>query len=77
VPALSSSPAGLEAGEIPDRIEPAEAKQLVDGGQAIVLDVSKARHGERIAGALRAQPNDLTGWLSTLPQGKSVVTYCT
>jgi len=76
VPELSDPGPAADSGDA-ERIEPAEAKQLADRGAAILLDVSKAPGAERIKGALRAQPNDLTGWVSVVPPGKSVVTYCT
>jgi hypothetical protein len=75
VPLPSMSPA-TEAGEV-ERIEPAEARRLIDQGAAVVLDVSKEQDREKIGGALRAQPNDLAGWLAVVQPGKSVVTYCT
>lgn len=59
------------------RIEPAEAKRLVEEGIALIIDVSKGDNAGRIAGAIRAQPNDLTGWLAALEPGKTVITYCT
>jgi hypothetical protein len=73
------SPRGPDSGDPGPaiRIEPAQAKELVDRGAAVVLDVGKAPMPERIKGALRARPNELAGWLAVLPPGKSVVTYCT
>jgi hypothetical protein len=65
-----------DSGEV-ERIEPAEARVEADSGKAVILDVGKSEFGERIKGALRAQPNELTGWLSMLPPGKDVITYCT
>lgn len=59
------------------RIEPAELKQLMDADQVAVLDVTKHEGFPQIAGALRAVPNELSGWLNVLPKGKDVVTYCT
>jgi len=63
--------------EEPERIEPREAKRLLDADQAIMLDVSRSPNGLRIGGALRADPNDLTGWLAIVRPGKDVITYCT
>lgn len=57
------------------RIEPDELRDRL--GRVVVLDVSKGTSEHKIAGALRATPNDLSGWLSVIPPGKDVVTYCT
>ncbi len=73
VPIPQVEPPGRDA----DRIEPAELKKWVERDEAVVLDVSKSAAGPRIAGALRAEPNDLRGWVNVLPRGKSVATYCT
>jgi hypothetical protein len=59
------------------RIAPLEAKRLLDDGRAMVLDVSKQASAQRIRGAIRASPNDLTGWLANVRNGKDVITYCT
>ena len=60
-----------------ERVSPSEAKQMVDQSGALILDVTRNGDVDRIKGALRANPNDLTGWLNVLPRGKDVVTYCT
>lgn len=60
-----------------ERIEPREAKQLLDSKRAVVIDVSKQPESEKIAGAVRPASNDLAGWLAVIPDGKDVVTYCT
>jgi hypothetical protein len=60
-----------------ERIEPIEARRLVEEDRALIIDVSKTDNVDRIAGAIRAHPNDLTGWLAALTPKKSVVTYCT
>jgi Domain of unknown function (DUF4760) len=60
-----------------ERIGPQEAKRLVDQDAAVMLDVSKQPEGKKIKGAVRANPNDLTGWLTVVPRGKAVITYCT
>ena len=76
VPAAAERAAAALSEEI-ERISPYEAKRMVDQNGALVLDVSRNGDAERIKGALRANPNDLTGWLNVLPRGKDVVTYCT
>ena len=60
-----------------ERIEPATLKSMIDAGNTVVLDVSKAAEEKRVHGALRATPNDLVGWMKVIPPGKDVVTYCT
>jgi hypothetical protein len=39
-------------------------KRLVDQDAAFILDVSKQPKGQKIKVAVRANPNDLTGWLT-------------
>jgi hypothetical protein len=60
-----------------ERIEPAALKKMLDAGNTVVLDVSKASEEKRVLGAIRATPNDLLGWMKVIPPGKDVVTYCT
>jgi hypothetical protein len=72
VDALLTQAQGIQG----ERIDPAELrKQLASG--VIVLDVSKAAAEHKIQGAIRTEPNDLSGWLRVIPRGKDVVTYCT
>jgi len=71
VPIVDGDEALKDAG----RIEPEELRDKL--ASVVVLDVSKAASEHKIAGALRAEPNDLTGWLKVIPPGKDVVTYCT
>jgi hypothetical protein len=66
---------GDEALKEAGRIEPTALRDKL--ASVAVLDVSKTTPEHRITGALRGTPNDLTGWLSVLPPGKDVVTYCT
>lgn len=58
------------------RISPQELKPLVEQDAVAVLDVAKTALRERVKGAVRAEPNELTGWLRALPRNKPVVTYC-
>jgi hypothetical protein len=60
-----------------ERIEPEVLKKMVDAGNTVILDVSKAPEEKKLRGAVRATPNDLVGWLKLIPPGKDVVTYCT
>ena len=73
------------------RIEPSRAKDMIEAGEAIVLDltspfISSAVRG-RIPGALWISPRqvldrnrraaDLVRELPELPQDKTIITYCT
>jgi hypothetical protein len=60
-----------------DLVEPDEARRLLGQNAAIMLDVSRDVTNGHIAGAVRATPNDLTGWLAAIKPGKDVITYCT
>jgi hypothetical protein len=77
VPAAADLQAATARAEDVERIGPQETKRLVDQDAVIMLDVSKQPQAERIKGAVRANPNDLTGWLTVVPRGKDVLTYCT
>ena len=57
-------------------VEPKEARRLLDQDAAQMLDVRKLADGPKIRGALSAEPNELTGWLSVLSPDKPVITYC-
>jgi hypothetical protein len=59
------------------RIEPAEAKRLLDDGRAIILDVTRQPTSEKIQGAVRPNPRDFSGWLLAVQKGKDGITYCT
>lgn len=73
------------------RIEPARARQLIDGGRASVVDLTSsfldpAVRG-RIRGALRVSPNlildpnqraaDILASLPALPRDRTIIAYCT
>jgi hypothetical protein len=77
VPAAADIQAATARAEDVERIGPQEAKRLVDQDAVVMLDVSKQPQGHKIKGAVRANPNDLTGWLTVVPRGKDVITYCT
>jgi hypothetical protein len=72
--AASSTPI---AAEEPERIPPPAARRMIDKDDAVVLDVSKDVSDVRIRGALRGNPNDLTGWLAAIGPAQNVLTYCT
>jgi hypothetical protein len=58
-------------------INPARAKHLLDNNRGIILDVTREPLGEKISGAIRPSPRDLSGWLRAVQNGKDVITYCT
>jgi hypothetical protein len=60
VPAAADIRAATAPAEDVERIGPQEAKRLVDQDAAVILDVSKQPKGQKIKGAVRANPNDLT-----------------
>jgi hypothetical protein len=76
VPSVAEVQAVVALAEEIERIEPREATRLLEQDGAIVLDVSKEPNGEKVRGAIRTNPNDLTGWLTVVSPGKNVVTYC-
>jgi rhodanese-related sulfurtransferase len=63
------------------RIDPAEAKSLIDAGKAIVVDVVSpmAWEGLRevIPGSVRIPPDEIPQRLAELPRDRAIITYCT
>ena len=63
------------------RVEPGEAKRMVDAGEAIVLDVVASGVWEEldvaVPGALRIAPEEIDRRWRELPREKAVVAYCT
>jgi rhodanese-related sulfurtransferase len=61
------------------RIEAAEAKKLVEKGEAILVDVRARAAWDvgHIQGALHIPTDELAGHLSELPKNKMIITYCT
>jgi len=63
------------------RIDVAEAKALVDSGEAIVLDVV-ASHvwpsmSRTIRGSVRIPPEEIEDRFEQLPRNKAIIAYCT
>jgi rhodanese-related sulfurtransferase len=63
------------------RIDPAEAKALIDSGKAIILDVV-ASHvwpamARTIQDSIRIPPEEIKNRFSELPRDKTIITYCT
>src|SRR5207244_13607312 len=75
----------------PYRIDPATARQTIEAGEAVVLDLTSPLIGGavrgRIPGALRVSPRDvldrnrhpadLVSALPELPRDKTIIAYCT
>jgi rhodanese-related sulfurtransferase len=68
-----------ETAEQAPRIEGAEAKRLVDKGEAVVLDVRSKEAWDlgHVQGALHIPLNDLPHRLKELPKDKLIAAYCT
>jgi rhodanese-related sulfurtransferase len=63
------------------RIDPAEAKALVDSGKAVILDMV-ASHvwpamARTIQGSIRIPPEEIKDRLGELPRDKTIIPYCT
>jgi rhodanese-related sulfurtransferase len=65
----------------PLRISPAEAKQRIEAGQALVLDVVAPAAWDQIdvaiPNALRIPPDELDSHLDELPSDRDLIAYCT
>jgi rhodanese-related sulfurtransferase len=63
------------------RISPADAKRMLDAGEAIVLDVVASgvweRLDEAVPGAVRIPPEQVGERFRELPRDRAVVAYCT
>ena len=63
------------------RISPADAKAMVDSGEAMILDVV-ASHvypsmTRSIAGAVRIAPEEVEARMDELPRDRAIIAYCT
>ncbi len=76
ITSADSLPNGKQTTDEVERISVHELKRMIDAGTVAVLDVNTKPKAEKIIGALRAEPNELSGWLSILPRDKPVVVYC-
>jgi hypothetical protein len=61
------------------RIEPRQLHELLELGPITVLDMRGdwSQSERKIPGAVRVDPARYQDYLSSLPQGRPVVTYCT
>ena len=62
----------------PDGISATEAQQLVNSGEAVVLDVRRAdeRRAAQIPGSLHIPLDELPGKVSQLPADKTIICQC-
>jgi rhodanese-related sulfurtransferase len=63
------------------RIEAAEAKAMVDSGEAIIVDIV-ASHiwpamARTISGSIRMAPEEVRTRFRELPRDKTIIAYCT
>ena len=63
------------------RIDPADAKERVDAGEAIILDVVSPMAWEQldrsVVGAVRISPDELGERWQELPRERAIIAYCT
>jgi rhodanese-related sulfurtransferase len=63
------------------RISAADAKRLVDAGEAIVLDVVASgvweALDEAVPGAVRIPPEQVGARFGELPRDRAIIAYCT
>lgn len=63
------------------RISPADAKVMVDSGEAMILDVVASSvypsMTRSIAGAVRIAPEEVEARMNELPRDKTIIAYCT
>jgi predicted sulfurtransferase len=72
------SPVSVLATEV-QRIDAAEAKKLVDKGEAVLIDVRARAAWDmgHVQGALHMPGDEIAARLSELPKNKLIITYCT
>jgi len=63
------------------RVDPADAKERVDAGEAIILDVVSPMAWEQldrsVVGAVRISPDELGERWQELPRERAIIAYCT
>jgi hypothetical protein len=77
LPAPGAAPAAVPPGE-PPRVDPAEAKALLDAGRALVLDARDptAYLDSHIPGAINVTPLEAAAVAGRLERGRPIVVYC-
>jgi hypothetical protein len=77
-PPLALPPAQIPSGEEARRITPAELKDKLASGQAILIDVrgEAAYNASHIKGSLQIPYAEMAARSDELPRNKLIVTYC-
>ncbi|HEY0408371.1 MAG TPA: rhodanese-like domain-containing protein [Pyrinomonadaceae bacterium] len=67
-----------EQGDGVRRITPAEAREALDKGAAIIIDVrnEEVYHTGHVKGAILITVNDFVARIKDLPRDKMIITYC-
>jgi hypothetical protein len=78
VPMPTPTPATQTPGDGVRRITPAEAREALDKGKAIIIDVrgDASYNAGHVKGALSIPVNDIGSRASELPRDKMIITYC-
>lgn len=78
VPTPTPTPAMQTPGDGVRRITPAEAREALDKGKAIIIDVrgEASYDAGHVKGALSISVNDIGARASELPRDKMIITYC-
>jgi hypothetical protein len=78
VPTPTPTPAMQTPEDGVRRISPAEAREAVDKGTAIIIDVrgDASYNAGHIKGALSISVNDIGSHTNELPRDKMIITYC-
>jgi rhodanese-related sulfurtransferase len=76
--ALMTVVAGQAQGDGVRRITPAEARQAVETGKAVIVDVrgEDSYNASHIKGARWIPLNDIGSRAGELPRNKMIITYC-
>lgn len=71
---------GAFAGDKVPRMEPAELLDMIDSPDVMIIDVRRGSDWDgsekMIKNAVRRAYNNVEGWMSDLPKGKTIVLYC-
>lgn len=75
----SATPATVRSSADVQRITPAEAKALLDAGQAVLYDARSAESyaSQHAAGAISFPEEDVEARFGELPTDKTLIFYCT
>ena len=78
VPAQTPTPAMQTQGDGVRRIAPAEAREALEKGKAIIVDVrgEDAYNAGHVKGARLIPLNDILARIAELPRDKMIITYC-